>query len=199
MSVLFLPRLPSSFLLFFSDVFLITWPASDNFIWFSGSYFIYTNCLQYSTSMFVVPGMRSPTNFQHYSVAQHFKTIDFVVLLFNKSKFHIYIILILVFMLLLLLKQNCSLFPDGNLRLVNSVCYFCLTVSCMLYCCSKIFVLLDLCKPLSFYIHVTLFLRCFLYDHVLSSGHSLPYHIVRWLHLAYQSLYSIAVAHSLPV
>ena len=33
----------------------------------------------------------------------------------------------------------------------------------------------------------------------LSYGHSLPYHIVRWLHLACQSLYIIAVAHSLPV
>ena len=43
----------------------------------------------------------------------------------------------------------------------------------VLYCpvCSTVapryFILLDLCKPLSFYIYLTLFLRCFLYDHVL--------------------------------
>ncbi len=44
-------------------------------------------------------------------------------------------------------------FSESNLRLVYSVCYFCRTLSCILYCCSQVFVLLDLCKPFTFTSH----------------------------------------------
>ena len=53
-------------------------------------------------------------------------------------------------------SRNGSLSPESNLRLVYSLCYF------VLHC--PVFILLDLCKPLSFYIHLTLFIRCFIYD-----------------------------------
>ena len=107
------------------------------------------------------------TNSQHSSVAPHFKSIDFVVY----CLLHIHMIPLRtrnIGMLMLLLRLRISLFPESNLCLVYSLCYFCLTLSCMLYCCSQVFVLLDLCKPLSFYIYLTLFLRCFLYDHCFS-------------------------------
>ena len=54
-------------------------------------------------------------------------------------------------------SQSGSLLPESNLRLVYLLCYFCLTLSCTLYCCSQVFVLFDFCKPLSFYISLTIF------------------------------------------
>ena len=59
-------------------------------------------------------------------------------------------------MLMLLLRM--IMCPERNIRLVYAVCYFCLTLSFILCCCSQAFVL-------SFYIYLTMFRRYFLYDH----------------------------------
>ena len=73
-------------------------------------------------------------------------------------------------------SQNGGFSPESNLRLVYSVCE--LTLSFMLYCCSHVFVLLDLCKPLPFYIHSHCFSGIFFTIIVFSF---LAYSIVRRL------------------
>ena len=151
--------------------------------------------------------MRSPTNPQHSSVASYFKSIDFVVYCFwispsftslglwyhwehvthqnSDSAFHADVTL-----------QNGSLSPESNLRFGYSLWHFCLTLSCMLYCCSQVFVWLDLCKPLSFYIHFTLFLGCFIYDHCFCllgiHCHTLLYH-------AWESRCGLWIKQTLPM